>query len=315
MEIGGYLDFEDLKSKPYYPILHALNLARTAFVYLLETLEVKTIFVPYYLCDSMANACIRKGFETLPYYLDDELLPDFHDALPEDAYMLLVNHYGQLTNDTITALKEKFERVIVDNTQSFFQKPVEGVPTLYSVRKFFGVSDGAYLYSPVELPKIKEQDESRDRMKHIFGRYERNASDYYQDMLDNANSYADEDVKIMSRITTNILGAIDYEAVRLKRNENYRTLDARLGAFNTLPFTDTDGPLAYPFFHPNADAIRKKLAAQKIYVPTYWSNVISSMDEETIEYQYATNILALPIDQRYGEIEMQTIADAVLALI
>ena len=315
MEIGGYLGLEDLKAKPYYPDLYALNLARTALVYLLETLKVKTIFVPYYLCDSVGAACERKGFETLYYYLDDDLLPDFHDELPKDAYMLLVNHYGQLTNDKIATLQEKFERVIVDNTQSFFQRPVTSVPTFYSVRKFFGVSDGAYLYSPVELPKIQEQDESHDRMKHILGRFEGSASDYYQDMLDVAHAYYNEDVKQMSNITANILGAIDYEAVRQKRNDNYRTLDAYLGQYNTLPFTAPDGPLSYPFFHPEAPAIRKQLATEGIYSPTYWSNVIDTMDEETIEYQYAANILALPIDQRYGEAEMKIVADAVLGLL
>ena len=315
MEIGGYLGLEDLKAKPYYLDLYALNLARTALVYLLETLKVKTIFVPYYLCDSVGAACERKGFETLYYYLDDNLLPDFHDELPKDTYMLLVNHYGQLTNDKIAALQEKFERVIVDNTQSFFQRPVINVPTFYSVRKFFGTSDGAYLYSPVELPKIQEQDESHARMKHILGRFEGLASDYYQDMLDVAHAYYNEDVKRMSNITANILGAIDYESVRQKRNDNYRTLDTYLGKYNTLPFTAPDGPHVYPFFHPDAQAIRKQLAAKRIYSPTYWSNVIDTMEEETIEYQYAANILALPIDQRYGEAEMQIIADAVLELL
>ena len=315
MEIGGYLGLEPLQNKPYYSDLYALNLGRAALTYLLEALKVKTLFVPYYLCDSVTDACKRKGFEVLPYYLDDDLMPFFNDALPNDSYLLLVNHYGQLTDSKILALKEKYERIIVDNTHSFFQRPLAGVPTFYSCRKFFGISDGAYLYSDAKLPRIDEQDQSHDRMTHILGRFEVNATDYYKTMLENANTYNNEDVKMMSCITANILGAIDYEDVRNKRNENYRTLDASLGTYNTLPFIAPDGPLAYPFFHPEASTIRKNLAQQGIYIPIYWSNVIDTMNEETIEYQYAANILALPVDQRYGKKEMQIVADAVLSLL
>lgn len=315
MEIGGYLGLEPFESKPYYPNLQALNLARTALTYLLETLNAKTIFVPYYLCDSIANACREKGFEVLSYYLNDDLSPCFNDALPENSYLLLVNYYGQLSDDKIIAFKEKYERVIVDNTQSFFQRPVAGVPTFYSVRKFFGVSDGAYLYSNVAMPPLDKRDESHERMAHILGRFEGNATDYYQSMLDTAHSYSNADVKKMSHITTNILGTINYEAVLLKRNENYRILDSYLGAYNSLPFTAPDGPLAYPFFHPDAPTIRKKLATQGIYVPTYWATVTDEMLDDTIEYQYATNILVLPVDQRYDESHMQIVAETLLKLL
>lgn len=315
MEIGGYLGLEVFESKPYYPNLYALNLARTALVYLLEGLKCKSIFVPYYLCDSIGVACEQKGLEVLYYCLEDNLLPALNEELPKDAYLLLTNHYGQLTNDKIIVLKEKYERIIVDNTQSFFQRPVDGVPTFYSCRKFFGVSDGAYLYSNIELPPLKEQDESHDRMAHILGRFEGRAGDYYQAMLNTAASYTGADVKKMSRITANILGTINYEDVRKKRNENYRVLDSYLGTYNTLPFTTPDGPLAYPFFHPDAATIRKNLSSQRIYVPTYWSNVIENMGEDTIEYQYAANILVLPVDQRYSKTTMQTVADAVLKLL
>ena len=315
MEIGGYLSLEAFEPKPYYPDLCALNLGRTAITYLLEALKAKTLFAPYYLCDSVTNACKQKGFEVLPYYLNDNLSPFYNDELPPDAYILLVNHYGQLTDDKIIALKERYQRVIVDNTQSFFQRPVPGVPTFYSCRKFFGISDGAYLYSDVPLPELAQQDISRDRMKHILGRFEGNAADYYDSMLETAHSYANEPVKRMSSLTANILGAIDYEDVRQKRNANYRILDAHLGEYNELPFITPDGPLAYPFLCRDGAAFRKALAQHKIYVPTYWNNVIDTMDETTIEYKYAANILVLPIDQRYGEAEMKFIADTMLSLL
>lgn len=41
--------------------------------------------------------------------------------------------------------------IILDNTQSFFQKPISGIDTIYSCRKYFGVPDGAYLSTNILL--------------------------------------------------------------------------------------------------------------------------------------------------------------------
>ena len=314
MEIGGYLGLEMLPSHPYYEELHALNLGRTALTYLLKALKCKTLFVPYFLCDSVTQKCEQEGITLSYYYINEELRPLVKSPLPAGSYLLLVNHYGQLTDDKIMAFKKQYENIIVDHTHSFFQRPLAGIHTLYSCRKFFGISDGAYLSSDIPLPPLALQDKSKDRMGHILGRFEGQARDYYQTLHENVDKFAQEPVKRMSALTANILGAIDYDDVRNKRNENYRTLDLRLGAYNTLPFIVPDGPLAYPFFLPDGISARQTLAAQSIYVPTYWSNVIEIMEEDRVEYQYAANILALPVDQRYDEKAMNIVADAVLAL-
>ena len=315
MEIGGYLSLETFELKSYYPNLYALNLARTTLVYLLDALDCKSVFVPYYLCDSVTNRLSKDGINLTYYYLDDNLMPIIDSPLPDDAYLLLVNHYGQLTDEKIIALKDNYTRVIVDHTQSFFQRPISGVPTFYSVRKFFGVSDGAYLATDIAMPAITEQDVSKDRMGHILGRFEEDASTHYQTLHDICQTFADESVKKMSRLTENLLNVIDYEDVRQKRNDNYQILDDLLGQYNQLNFVTPDGPLAYPFLCKDGAAFRVALAKQKIYVPIYWNNVLDDVAEDTLEYQYASNILVLPIDQRYGEAEMRIVAEAVLALL
>ena len=64
----------------------------------------------------------------------------------------------------------------------------------------------------------------------------------------------------------------------------------------------------------NGIALRKALAKEKIFVPTNWSNVIRDCAPESYEYQWAADILPLPCDQRYGNEEMQRIADVIHAL-
>ena len=126
-------------------------------------------------------------------------------------------------------------------------------------------------------------------------------------MLENARHYYEEPIKRMSHLTENLLKGIDYSAVRKKRTENYAVLASALNQYNSLSLLHPEGPFVYPFYYPNGINIRKKLAAEKIFVPTYWSNVINQMPGNTLEYDYAANILPLPCDQRYNKKHMEHI--------
>lgn len=57
--------------------------------------------------------------------------------------------------------------------------------------------------------------------------------------------------------------------------------------------------------------IRKELAKDKIYIPTLWPNVLEECPENSLEYEYAMNILPLPVDQRYGLEEMTWMVEKV----
>ena len=323
MEIGGYMQLEQLTDHPYYPGLTALNLGRTALTALLRALGCRTLFVPYYLCDSVTEACLRAGFSLEKYHLDEDLLPVLPRPLEEDEYVCLVSYYGQLTDERIRRAQETYGRIIVDHTQSFFQRPLPGVPTLYSVRKYFGVSDGAYLsWTPPEgaaerlRPFLSAQaDESRGRFTHLLGRAERPASEFYRDMLQTADTFHTEVPRPMSAITRNLLGAIDYDHARRARNANYEALRARFPEENILNRYTPDGPFAFPLHAKGGLALRKALAARNIFVPTYWKNVLEEMPESSAEYGFAADILPLPCDQRYTPEDMNRMADIIEALL
>ncbi|MDD3219239.1 MAG: hypothetical protein PHC41_08890 [Lachnospiraceae bacterium] len=313
-EIGGYFEMENLKGEEYYPELLPMNLGRTALLYLLRLRKADSVYLPYFLCDSVIDACKRHNYGIRFYHTDENMRPVGLTSLREAEYLYLVNYYGQLTDEQILEMKEKYGRVIVDHVHGFFQKPLKGVDTLYSCRKFFGLSDGAYLSTELE-PTIKlDTDYSASRLTHILGRYEKDGSTYYQQMLDNAAHYHEEEPKWMSELTHNLLRGIDYEGIRKQRQSNFNTLDSLLGEANGRQFLNPEGPLCYPFYMKNGMAMRKKLAEKKIYVPTYWNNVLKDCAQETAEYDCAANILALPCDQRYGKQEMQIVAEEVLRL-
>ncbi len=298
-EIGGYFELENLISNPYYNNLIALNTARHALIYVLRAKKIKKIYIPYFLCDSVQLILDREGFDYEQYYISETLQPLFDKILNADEYLYVVNYFGLFSDDEILSLKEKHQNIIVDSAQAFFQRPIEGIDTIYSCRKFFGVPDGAYLSTDVYLDETLELDVSKHRLRHILGRYEGDAQTYYTDFKDNSFSFKKEPLKAMSRLTRNILGAINYDEVIKIRNRNFDFLNTALESYNMMPVSKPKGAFGYPFYVKNGVSFRNKMALKKIYIPTLWPEILVNCPENSIEFDLAANILLLPCDQRY----------------
>ena len=310
-EIGGYIELDTYR----LPMLHegalALNCGRNALAYLLKARGVRRLFIPKFICDSVPCVCEREGVPYTYYGIGYDFLPSEEIAPGEGEWLYLVNYYSQLDNETIAGFVEKYHRVIVDHAQSYFQPPLPGVDTLYTCRKYFGVADGAFLYTDaapdVELPR----DESYDRMRFLLGRFERSASEFYGEYAANNEMFADEPVKRMSKLTENLLHGIDYDRVRDTRERNYACLHNAFKNINGLALSDRPGTFMYPLLLKNGAAVRKELQKQKIYIPTLWPDVFDVCKEDEPEYDMAANILPLPIDQRYGDDAMRLLSDRI----
>lgn len=305
-EIGGYFGLEQLPGSEYHADLIAVNNARNALLYVLKARGVQKLYLPYYMCDSVARMCDREGFAYEHYHIARDFRPVFDRMLQEGEALYIVNYFGQIDIDEAVTLQRRHGTIIFDNVQAFFQRPVAGMDTVYSCRKFFGVPDGGYVATNARLQDELPEDRSGDRMKHLLGRYEGCASDYYADFKANDKSFDRLELRGMSRLTHGILGAIDYEAVRKRREQNYATLHQRLGSHNKLNLRMPVGPYAYPFYCQRGMEAKKLLAQKKIYVATLWPNVLK--EKAPLEKDYAANILPLPCDQRYGSEEMEYMA-------
>lgn len=318
-EIGGYLQMETYEGREYHPGLYAFNLGRCAITYFFQSVGARKIYLPHFLCGSVIDALKAADFALAEYSIQENFAPDpntLPDTLSEGEWILILNNYGQLDDADAAHLQATYKSVLFDYTHAFFQKPLPGTNVVYSIRKFLGVTDGAYLATaePISLPQ--ETDESHTRFLHVLGRYEETASTFYKAMLDNAHAYEGAAPKRMSSITQNLLKSFDYDRIANKRMNNYQTLDQKLGSINPLPLRTPDiGPFSYPFYTENGIAVRRALAAQKIYVPTYWGNVLRERQEDSLEWKYAANVLALPCDQRYGTEDMDFVARTVKNII
>lgn len=309
-EIGGYFGLEELISNEYYPDLTAVNNARCALLYIIKARHYNKVYLPYFLCDSVRLVLEREKIPFEEYRIDRDFLPVLDIKTNPEEVVYIVNYYGLFNEEKLNSLKNKYGNIVVDNAQAFFARPIKGIDTVYSCRKFFGVPDGGYAYTEAEYQEDIPVDVSMDRMKHVLGRFEGNcASDYYDFFNDNDESFKEIELRLMSKLTHNILGAIDYQAAKRRREENFAYLSKALGERNVLKMDCPPGPYAYPFYIQNGMAIKKLLAKKKIYVATLWPNVLETgLDIET---EFTENILPLPCDQRYSEEDMQRVVDAV----
>ena len=218
-------------------------------------------------------------------------------------WFYFVNYYSQFDNGAILNYVRNYQRVIVDQAQSYFQEPIPGVDTLYTSRKYFGVADGAFLYTDAVLDEELPLDESFERMHFLLGRFERSASEFYSEYSANNHMFAAEPIKRMSRLTDNLLHGLDYPTVEQKRRENFMFLHEKLGDRNLLPLYGM-GTFMYPFMIERGADLRKMLQAERIFIPTLWPSVIEIAEPDDPAYKMTKNILPLPIDQRYGLEEM-----------
>ncbi len=314
-EIGGYLELDQFIHNEYHPNAIALNTARNALVYLVKIKHISKIYIPYYLCDSVSNVCNREGIPYDFYHVGENFTPLFDKSLGTDEYLYVVNYFGQFDRETIYNLKTKYKRIILDNVQDFFAYPIEGIDTIYSCRKFIGVPDGAYLYINWDSSNVETldllSDVSMNRMRHILGRFEGSkASDYFTDFRENDELFNDLSLMHMSKLTHNILGAIDYNKVISSRNANWGILDDALCSENKLKLRTPNGPYMYPFYCENGVQMRKLLVSKKIFIPTLWSNVLN-LEGCELEKDYVRNILPLPVDQRYCSNDMKIIVEEI----
>lgn len=310
MEIGGYIEFE----KYNRPMLHEegikLNCGRNALLYLIKVKNIKKIAMPKFMCDSCADILKNNRIIVRYYSIGRDFRP-LRISLADDEWLYLVNFYGQLSNEYIKELVATNKRVIIDNAQAYFQTSLEGSNTLYTCRKFFGVADGAFLYTDIKLDEDIPQDESFDRMHFLLGRFERTASEFYPEYTANNCLFATEPLKRMSKLTENLLRGIDYESVKIIRTNNFSFLHKQFQKINKLNLKIPEGAFMYPLYIENGSEIRKQLQNKKIYIPTLWPAVFNLCAEDELEYGMAKNILPLPVDQRYSQKDMQYLVDSI----
>lgn len=301
------------KGKEYHKDAIRLNTGRNCLEYILKARGYKKVYLPYYTCEVVLEPFKKLGIPYEFYHIDINLEIRDKLTLKADEALLYVNYYG-LKQRYVEQLAEKMgECLIIDNTQAFYAMPIAGIDTFYTCRKFFGVPDGAYLYTEKKLDEEFEQDLSYDRMTFLNKRLDLGAEAAYGDFQELSKSLVGQLIKRMSNLTYRMMQGIDYVSVAKLRRENYIQLHRKLASSNTLdlPLEEDAVPMVYPYLTP-AKGLRERLIENKIFVARYWPNVLEWTTKDDVEHLLAYQMQPLPIDQRYGNEEMDTIGNLIL---
>lgn len=315
--IGGYFELADLVEGGHFPHNDGvlLNTGRNALEYILRSIgEVKHIYLPYYTCEVVLEPLKKFKIPYTYYHINTDF--EIADELnPREGEYIIANNYYGIKDAYIQKLAEKYgDQLIVDCAQAFFAKPIPGIKTFYSMRKYVGVADGGVAYLgnlPKEMIDVEEVENTDDHDSHLFKRKQFGAEAGFADYQANEKKLDDQPIRLMSFQTKWILDHIDYEKVVARRRDNYKYLHKELCGKNelSLPFMHTFAcPMVYPLMLKTDINLRKELIENKVFVARYWPNIIIQNSFKA-EFNLAMNVLPIPIDQRYNNEDMNKIIE------
>ena len=313
--IGGYFELELNEGYERHSDAIKLNSGQYALEYILKARKYRKVYIPYYICDSVLQPFKRQGVEYEFYHINEHLEPAIELQPRDDEAVLYVNYFG-LKNRKAETFCYAYKNTIIDCTQAFYyeQGNRNGEKNLrcdifYSCRKYFGVPDGAYLYTDSKLDEVIPLDESFNRLTFLTKRIDRSAQEAYADFHANDEALANVGMRRMSRLTEKMMRSIDYSVKANKRIQNFHVLDNALRETNRFKWDMDYGtvPMVYPYYVENGALLRQHLIDNQVFCARYWPNVLKWCQPSEWEYQLAENLVCIPIDQRYDQEDMKSI--------
>ena len=311
--IGGFLPLEIAAAgAPFHAGAVALTSGRACWHVILRTARPSRVLVPFYVCDAVLQPLTATATPFEFYAITEEFLPAGEAQPATGELMLVVNYFGVLTRLIEARVAADSGRIVVDDTQAFFRRGRFDAWSFNSVRKFFGVPDGGFLYGPAAgvdgLPPSDVAD-----CEHLLTRLSGDDERAW-DQFKQHEARIGIEPRAMSVVSTRLLGATDLDRARRRRRANFATLHRLLGSVNgirlSLDDVADDGPMCYPFL-PAADVDRTALGDLGVFVPTLWPEIPErGAPGFDWERHLAHRLLALPIDHRYGPSDMEHVCQA-----
>lgn len=321
MEIGGYFGLDLADHGDRFAGLAAFQSGRSALQAVVRAARLETVWIPDYVCDTVIAAA-REGGAALRFYeIGPGLTPvEVPARLGPGQALLYVNYFG-LCSAQVRALRSLLpaRSLIIDDCHAPFHDPGDVLASVLSPRKFAGLPDGGLVRTGAgwHLQEPEEQDaDSIDRARFLLRRAGESARAGYAEFDAARRSLNGIAPRRMSALTRRMLRSVDWDAVAAARRRNFAAMHERLAPTNALRWDPApqDVPLCYPYRVPGCDsaAARERLAAQDIFVPTYWPDALARLPPGRWERGLMDETLFLPIDQRMDGTQVQHVCERVL---
>ena len=305
----------------------------------------KVCLLPAYMCDCVFWPFERAGWRICFYHIEKNLEAQKDDLfaqikLHEPGLLFIHSYYGVDTWSFLRPMLKTWQAqgicIMEDVTQSYYlnNSVWEADYIVGSLRKWYSIPDGGFVASNAPLPKeaLSENRIFTDaKLKlltekwsylHDAGSPEEKKNRKASFLQENREmeEWLDhyEGISALSKESMKILSKADETACAKRRNANYHYLSERLKdqtqftpVFSKENVSGTNAaPLYFPVYTKNREDLQKFLGSRGIYAPVLWPLGKENKDCLTLtEQEIYDQLLALPIDQRYGLPEMQYIAE------
>ena len=108
-EIGCHFKFEKIIGNIYHDTNLLLSSGRNCLKYIINERNITTLFLPYFLCESLSEVAISENVKIEFYHIDNNFMPLDIDEnkLNDTTYIYFVNYYG--------LFKDNIQKIIVSN--------------------------------------------------------------------------------------------------------------------------------------------------------------------------------------------------------
>jgi hypothetical protein len=338
-EIGSEFHWQGLPEPPFLTwsqpaVWYMLARHAVAALVQMKSGNEPTLWLPSYFCPEVADCCrpfceIRE-YRDMPFW--DE--PDWKSLEPRSQDIVLaVNYFGVRDGTPWKDWRKRVRCILLeDHSQDPFSEWASASTADFafaSVRKTLPIPDGAILWSPKGL-KLPSQPVDGDwdgsalkaaamlyKMEYLRGAGTDELKRRFRDL-----QLKGEDLMRKSRISAISSSSFVYvahgvpQAWRHQRSTNARHLLNKLRHIEHIDclisgWPDGSVPFALPIrfrSRRERDEGQSLLQQHKVYCPVHW--VCYTRDVEALDL--SARILSLPTDQRYGERDMELMADVFL---
>lgn len=254
-----------------------LNLGRNSLRYIIRNYKISEMYIPYYICPAIRRALISEKCRPVFYHIDNNFM--ITDDLPKDSYILYPNYFG-VCDKNVEILSQKYEKLIVDNSHSFYSEPT-GFASFNSARKFLPVFYGSFLW-------IKEARLSLD-----FENSPVSAPKNEEEFLHNEILFENLEPKF---IEDNLADRIESFNLKEKRKEIFLELHKTYGEKNLLKIDlNCQSPFCYPLLaktHDDANEIAFDFINRGYDIYRYWEELPSDYPES----KFYERLVPIPLE-------------------
>lgn len=312
--IGGFFGLETDRRNvdPWMQDARRFVSGRAALAAFLATRSEGTIWLPHYVCAAVDEALVGAAQRCRRYALGPDFGPPADLPVCPGETLIVVDYFGCASASVKRAVARHGRgQVLVDASQSLFFPRDAADHFVFSPRKFAGLPDGGLLVSPAAAKTSGDPDEAGSvaRAQHLLMRSAGLREEGRPVFQQAEASLTFRHSEPMSSLTSSMLDSIDFRTIAAVRRANAAILQSLLPSPHPI-FAESDpevAPLCVPVLSRDPAAVRRQLAAHRVFLAHYWPDVDVPV-EDVFARILSERTVFLPCDQRYDANDMRRIA-------